>query len=124
VSLVWRALINAIAIFVAAIVLSPNLSWGNVDYGMGDAGRYLSLGLTGLVLGLVNAIVKPILVLLSLPITVMTLGLFLLVINGLMLWLVSSIDALGFHVNGVLWAIIGSVVISLVSFVLSKILPD
>ena len=123
-SLVWRALINAIAIFVAAIVLSPNLSWGNVDYGMGDAGRYLSLGLTGLVLGLVNAIVKPILVLLSLPITVMTLGLFLLVINGLMLWLVSSIDALGFHVNGVLWAIIGSVVISLVSFVLSKILPD
>jgi len=123
-SLVWRALINAVAIFVAAIVLSPNLSWGNVDYGMGDAGRYLSLVLTGLVLGLVNAIVKPILVLLSLPITVMTLGLFLLVINGLMLWLVSSIDILGFHVNGILWAIVGSIVISLVSFLLSKVLPD
>ncbi|MBA2371479.1 MAG: phage holin family protein [Chloroflexi bacterium] len=123
-SLVWRALINAVAIFVAAIVLSPNLSWGNVDYGMGDAGRYLSLVLTGLVLGLVNAIVKPILVLLSLPITVMTLGLFLLVINGLMLWLVSSIDVLGFHVNGILWAIVGSIVISLVSFLLSKVLPD
>ncbi|MGI8878787.1 MAG: phage holin family protein [Candidatus Limnocylindria bacterium] len=123
-SLVWRALINAVAIFVAAIVLSPNLSWCNVDYGMGDAGRYLSLVLTGLVLGLVNAIVKPILVLLSLPITVMTLGLFLLVINGLMLWLVSSIDVLGFHVNGILWAIVGSIVISLVSFLLSKVLPD
>lgn len=123
-SLVWRALINAVAIFVAAIVLSPNLSWGNVDYGMGDTGRYLSLVLTGLVLGLVNAIVKPILVLLSLPITVMTLGLFLLVINGLMLWLVSSIDVLGFHVNGILWAIVGSIVISLVSFLLSKVLPD
>jgi len=123
-SLVWRALINAVAIFVAAIVLSPNLSWGNVDYGMGDAGRYLSLVLTGLVLGLVNAIVKPILVLLSLPITVMTLGLFLLVINGLMLWLVSSIDVLGFHVNGILWAIVGSIVISLLSFLLSKVLPD
>lgn len=123
-SLVWRALINAVAIFVAALVLSPNISWGNVDYGMGDAGRYLSLVLTGLVLGLVNAIVKPILVMLSMPITCATLGLFLLVINGLMLLLVSYIDALGFQVNGPLWAIIGSIVISLVSFALSKVLPD
>lgn len=123
-SLVWRALINAVAIFVAAIVLSPNLSWGNVDYGMGDTGRYLSLVLTGLVLGLVNAIVRPILVLLSAPITCATLGLFLLVLNGLMLLLVSNIDALGFHVNGLLWAIIGSLIISLVSFALSKVLPD
>lgn len=122
--LVWRALINAVAIFVAALVLSPNLSWGNVDYGMGDAGRYLSLVLTGLVLGLVNAIVKPILVLLSMPITCATLGLFLLVINGLMLLLVSYIDVLGFQVNGPLWAIIGAIVISLVSFALSKVLPD
>ena len=123
-SLVWRALINAVAIFVAAIVLSPNLSWGNVDYGMGDAGRYLSLVLTGLVLGLVNAIVRPILVLLSAPITCATLGLFLFVINGLMLWLVSNIDALGFEVNNIFWAIVGSVLISLVSFGLSKVLPD
>lgn len=120
----WRALINAAAIFVAAIVLSPNLSWGNVDYGMGDAGRYLSLVLTGLVLGLVNAIVRPILVLLSAPITCATLGLFLLVINGLMLLLVSNIEALGFHVNGLLWAVVGSLVISLVSFALSRVLPD
>ena len=123
-SLVWRALINAIAIFVAALILSPNIEWGLTDYGMGEPGRYLSLVLTGLVLGLVNAIVKPILVLLSAPITCATLGLFLLVINGLMLLLVSNIDALGFRVNGLLWAIIGSVVISIVSFLLSKILPD
>lgn len=123
-SLVWRALINAVAIFVAALVLAPNLSWGNVDYGMGESGRYLSLVLTGLVLGLVNAIVKPILVLLSMPITCATLGLFLLVINGLMLLLVSYIEPLGFQVNGPLWAIIGAILISLVSFVLSKVLPD
>lgn len=122
--LVWRAVVNAIAIFVAALVLSPNLSWGNVDYGYGDAGRYLSLVLTGLVLGLVNAFVRPILVLVSIPITCATLGLFLLIINGLMLLLVSNIDALGFHVNGLLWAIVGSVVISIVSFVLSHLLPD
>lgn len=123
-SIVWRALINAVAIFVAALVLAPNLSWGNVDYGMGETGRYLSLVLTGLVLGLVNAIVKPILVMLSMPITCATLGLFLLVINGLMLLLVSYIDILGFQVSGPLWAIIGAIVISLVSFALSKVLPD
>ncbi len=122
--LVWRALVNAAAIFVAALLLSPNLSWGNVDYGYGDAGRYLSLVLTGLVLGLVNAVVKPILVMISFPITCATLGLFLLVINGLMLLLVSNIDALGFHVNGLLWAIVGSIVISVVSFLLSRVVPD
>ena len=122
--LVWRAVVNAIAIFVASLVLSPNLSWGNVDYGYGDAGRYLSLVLTGLVLGLVNAFVRPILVLVSIPITCATLGVFLLIINGLMLLLVSNIDSLGFHVNGLLWAIVGSIVISIVSFVLSHLLPD
>jgi len=124
VRLVWRAVVNAIAIFVASLVLSPNLSWGNVDYGYGDAGRYLSLVLTGLVLGLVNAFVRPILVLVSIPITCATLGVFLLIINGLMLLLVSNIDSLGFHVNGLLWAIVGSIVISIVSFVLSHLLPD
>jgi putative membrane protein len=121
---IWRALVNAGAIFVASLILSPNLSWGNVDYGYGDFGRYLSLVLTGLVLGIVNAFVKPILILVSLPITCATLGLFLLVINGLMLLLVSNIESLGFHVNGLLWAIIGSVLISLVSFFLSKVVPD
>ena len=122
-SLIWRALINAVAIFVAALVI-PDISWGNVDYGMGDTGRYLSLALTGLVLGLVNAIVRPILVMISLPITCLTLGIFLLVINGLMLLLVSAIPQLGFQVNGLVPAIIGAIVISLVSFVLSRILPD
>lgn len=121
--LVWRALINAVAIFVAALLI-PDISWGNVDYGMGDTGRYLSLALTGLVLGLVNAIIKPILVMVSLPITCLTLGLFILVINGLMLLLVSAIPQLGFQVNGIVPAVIGALVISAVSFVLSKILPD
>lgn len=122
-SLIWRALINAVAIFIAALVI-PDISWGNVDYGMGDTGRYLSLALTGLVLGLVNAIIKPILVMVSMPITCLTLGLFILVINGLMLLLVSAIPQLGFHVNGIIPAVIGALVISAVSFVLSKILPD
>lgn len=126
--IVWRALINAIAIVVAAYVVNiyqPDaIKWGQVDYGMGDLGRYLSLILTGLTLGVVNAIVKPILVMVSMPITCLTLGLFIFVINALMLLLVSAIPFLGFVVNGFIVALAASVLISLVSWALSMVLPD
>ena len=126
--IVWRTLINAVAIVVAAYVVnlySPDaIKWGQVDYGLGDAGRYLSLILTGLALGVVNAIVKPILVMVSLPITCITLGLFIFVINALMLLLVSLIPFLGFVVNGFVVALVASIVISIVSWALSMVLPD
>ncbi len=126
--IVWRALINALAIVVAAYVVNqiqPDaIQWGKVDYGQGELGRYLSLILTGLTLGIVNAIVKPILVMISLPITCMTLGLFIFVINALMLLLVSAIPFLGFVVNGFFVALIASIVISAVSWALSMVLPD
>jgi putative membrane protein len=128
VGIVWRALINAIAIVVAAYVVNiyqPDaIKWGQVDYGMGDLGRYLSLILTGLTLGVVNAIVKPILVMVSMPITCLTLGLFIFVINALMLLLVSAIPFLGFAVNGFIVALAASILISLVSWALSMVLPD
>jgi len=73
-------------------------------------------------LGIVNAVLRPILIFFTLPITVLTFGLFLLVINGLMLFLVSSIVS-GFHVNGFWGAVLGSILISLVSWVLSRVLP-
>ena len=126
--IVWRALINALAIVVAAYVVNqiqPDaIQWGKVDYGMGEMGRYLSLILTGLTLGVVNAIVKPILVMVSMPITCLTLGLFIFVINALMLLLVSAIPFLGFVVNGFFVALIASIVISAVSWALSMVLPD
>jgi putative membrane protein len=128
VGIVWRALINAIAIVVAAYVVNiyqPDaIKWGQVDYGMGDLGRYLSLILTGLTLGIVNAIVKPLLVMVSMPITCLTLGLFIFVINALMLLLVSAIPFLGFAVNGFIVALAASILISLVSWALSMVLPD
>jgi putative membrane protein len=128
VGIVWRTLINAIAIVVAAYVVNiyqPDaVKWGQVDYGMGEPGRYLSLILTGLTLGVVNAIVKPILVMVSMPITCLTLGLFIFVINALMLLLVSAIPFLGFVVNGFLVALVASILISLVSWALSMVLPD
>ncbi|HEU4949308.1 MAG TPA: phage holin family protein [Candidatus Deferrimicrobiaceae bacterium] len=74
------------------------------------------------VLGLVNAVVRPLFVLLTLPITVVTLGVFLLVINGLLLLLVAAIVP-GFHVNGFLGAVAGSILISVVSWVLTMLVP-
>ena len=74
-------------------------------------------------LGIVNVIIRPILVFLTLPLTVLTLGLFLLVINGLMLWLVAALVK-GFHVNGFWGAVFGSLLISIVSWILSRFLPS
>ena len=74
------------------------------------------------VLGLVNAIVRPLFVLLTLPLTVVTLGVFLLVINGLLLWLVSALVP-GFHVNGFFGAVAGSVLVSIVSGILTRVVP-
>jgi len=72
------------------------------------------------VLGLVNAVVRPLFVLLTLPVTVVTLGAFLLVINGLLLWLVSAFVS-GFHVNGFLGAVVGSILLSVVSWILTRV---
>jgi len=70
------------------------------------------------VLGLVNAIVKPILVLLTLPLTVLTLGLFLFVINALVIWLAGAITP-GFTVTGFIPALLGSIVLTLVTSVIN-----
>ncbi len=72
------------------------------------------------VLGLVNAVIRPLFVLLTLPVTVVTLGLFLLVINGLLLGLVAYIVP-GFHVGGFLGAVLGSVLLSVVSWILTRV---
>ncbi len=77
-----------------------------------DSGLAAAIG--AIVLGLVNAIVKPLLVLLTLPLTILTLGLFLLVVNAMSLGLVGYFTP-GFHINGFLPAVIGSIVLSIVS---------
>ncbi|HEV8534478.1 MAG TPA: phage holin family protein [Candidatus Limnocylindria bacterium] len=121
--IVWRALINAIAIAVAAYFV-PGITWGNATYGFGEADKYISLLLTGLVLGVVNAFIRPIISLIAMPITCLTLGLFHFVIGALMLLLVSAIPGLGFQVNGLVAAFLGAIIISIVGLVLSWILPD
>jgi putative membrane protein len=76
--------------------------------------------LVALVLGIINAIIRPIFVILTLPLTVVTLGLFLFVINALLILLTSAVVP-GFEVRGFWWALLFSLVLSVVSWALHKI---
>lgn len=77
--------------------------------------------IAALVLGLVNALIRPILVLLTLPVTFLTLGLFIFVINGLMFWAVSQMVG-GFHVAGFWSAVGGAILYSVISWILSALI--
>jgi putative membrane protein len=85
------------------------------------ADGFMAALVAAFVLGITNAFLRPVLVILTLPITLLTLGIFLLVINGLMLLITSGLVP-GFHVNGFFGAVLGSVLISLVSWILSSII--
>ena len=82
---------------------------------------FLAALIAALVLGLVNAIVRPILVVLTLPVTLLTLGLFLFVINALLFWLVAELVP-GFRVTGFGAALLGSILYSLITLVTSWLL--
>src|SRR5512146_2046832 len=75
-----------------------------------------------LVLGLINALIRPVLVLLTLPVTLLTLGLFIFVINGLLFWFVGSFVE-GFTVGGFWAGVFGAIVYSVISWALSALLP-
>ncbi|MEV7674288.1 phage holin family protein [Streptomyces sp. NPDC000963] len=89
--------------------------------------KILTLILVALVFGLVNAVVKPVVQLFTFPLFVLTLGLFTLVVNALMLlltsWLSDKLD-LSFHVEGFWTAVLGALIISVVSWALNVVLPD
>jgi putative membrane protein len=83
-----------------------------------------SLLLAGLLLGIVNALVRPVLVILTLPLTILTLGLFLLVVNGVTVWIV-TLFIHGVHIRGPWQAIFTALIISVTSWVVSGLLhPD
>jgi putative membrane protein len=107
-----RLIINAIALWLATRFVD----------GISFDGDLTFLLVVALIFGVANAIVKPILIVLTFPFLIVTLGLFLLVLNAFMLWLTGAIsDAadLGFHVSGFRAAFLGGLVVSIVSFVLS-----
>lgn len=81
-----------------------------------------SLLVAALVLGFVNAVLKPLLVLLTLPLTVMTLGIFYLVLNGI-LFALGSVLVPGFSVDGIGWAMLGAILMSLISAFIGRPAP-
>ena len=103
-------LINAVALFLLPYIFK----WVQVD-------SLQAALIAALVLGLVNALIRPLLILFTLPVTLLTLGLFIFVINGLLFWAVGSfVD--GFRVAGFWSGVFGAIVYSLISLVLSAIL--
>lgn len=103
-------LLNAIALLAVAYLM-PSIQVASVGTAL----------IAALVLGLVNTLIRPILVILTLPVTLLTLGLFLLVINGLLFWAVGSfLD--GFSVGGFWPGFFGAILYSLISWLLSALL--
>jgi putative membrane protein len=112
-----RLLVNAAALWVATRLV-PGVSY--------DGGA-LPLLAVALVFGVVNAFLRPVAKILTFPLIIVTLGIFALVINGLMLWLTSSLSSalgLGFHVSGFWAAFWGGLVVSVVSTILSMLVAD
>jgi putative membrane protein len=117
-----RVVVNALALGAAAWLLD------GIRVTSGGTGRQvLTLLAVGLLFGLVNAVVAPVVKLLSLPFIILTLGLLLLVINALMLLLTSALAQgldLSFEVDGFGTAVLGSIVITVVSAILNTVLRD
>jgi putative membrane protein len=107
-----RLLINAAALWVATRLV-PGVTF---------TGDWLPFLGVALVFGVVNTFVGPVAKILAIPLIILTLGIFLLVVNGLMLWLTSSLSSalgLGFHVSGFWAAFFGALVVSIVSTLLT-----
>ena len=116
-NLLLRWVINAVALWVAASVVP----------GVHNDGGWEVLFVVALIFGLVNALIRPLLTLLTCPLIILTLGLFTLVINAVMLWLASWLGrqaGLGFYVEGPWAAFLGALVVSIVSWVLSVFVRD
>jgi putative membrane protein len=113
---------NAIALAIATWLLADITLTGSTT-----GKRILTLLVVAAIFGVVNAIVKPIVKLLSLPFIILTLGLLLFIINALMLmltsWIAGKLDV-PFHVEGFGTALLGALIITIVSWFLSAVLPD
>ena len=119
---ILRLLANAAALAIATWILS-----GITLTGSTTTSKIVTLLIVALIFGVLNAIIKPIFALVTIPLLLLTLGLFLIVINACMLlltsWLAGLFD-LGWSVDGFWTAVLGGIIISIVSFVLNVFLPD
>ncbi|MEN3582812.1 phage holin family protein [Streptomyces sp. ZYX-F-203] len=117
-----KTIANAGALAVAVLLLDKITLTGD-----STGGKIGTLIVVALVFGVVNLLVKPVVQLLTLPLFILTLGLFTLVVNAFMLlltsWLADLLD-LGFHVAGFWTAVLGGLIVAVVSWALNAFLPD
>ncbi|WP_066460563.1 phage holin family protein [Sanguibacter suarezii] len=122
-SFVIRVIVNAVAIWLTTLLLGSHFE---VVGGEGTGGRIVVFAVVALIFGVINAFVKPIVQLLSLPLYIITLGLFTLVVNALMIlltaWITEAADW-GLRVNGFWWAVLAALLISFFSMIISVIVP-
>ena len=110
--LIFRWILNALALLAIAYIVP----------GFGIEGFYAAL-IGALILGLVNALIRPIVLVLTLPVNIMTLGLFTFVVNALMVWLVSTIVK-GFNVEGFVPALLAALLLWAVSLLTNKLIKE
>lgn len=108
--MIVRWLVNALALYITAVLL-PGIQLRGV----------VATLVAAAILGIVNAIIRPLLLMLTLPLNVVTLGLFTFVINALMLLLTSAIVP-NFRIQGFGWALVGAVLLSIISFLLTHLI--
>ncbi len=105
-------LLNALALLAVAYLV-PDIHVSN----------FMSALIAAAVIGLANMLIKPVLLILTLPVTIITLGLFIFVINGILFW-IAGYFLQGFDVKTIMAGIIGAIVYSIISWILSAILVD
>ena len=111
-----RWLVSSLGLWVAAVILGS----GHISFG---SDKDATVVIAGLFLALVNMFVRPLLVFLSFPAIILSLGLFMLVVNGLLVLLVSRIYS-SFYVSSIWVAIVAGVIVGLVNYLVSRILKD
>ena len=108
--IIVRVLVNAVALYATTFV--PGITW---------KGDLIRLVIAGAILGLFNLIVRPLAMLLSLPLLIVTLGLFYFILNGILLWLAQFVLP-GYAVSGIVAGILGALVMTLVNWVVYAVL--
>ena len=109
--LILKFLLNAVAVLILEYILKPHITVDSITTAL----------ILAVVLSLLYGLLKPILVILTLPITIITLGLFLLVINALIIMIASKLIS-GFHVDGFWWAMLFSILLSITQSFLYKLI--
>jgi len=120
-----KVLVNGVAIWVATLLVSGITLGGGSGW---NTQKVVTLLWVALIFGVINALIKPVMTILSLPVIVLTLGLFALIVNAAMLELTSWFAgqfSLDFHVDAFFWdAVIGAFVITIVTMLVNLVLPD